>query len=218
MEQALHDNFTAQFLDHLLKGDKAKCFALVKHYLSLRPSIIDLYENLLKVSLYEVGELWETNKISVATEHVATAITESIMNELFEQIILINRNSKKAIVTCVENELHQIGIRMVTDVFEMNGWDSYFIGSGIPTNELIRFIKEKQPDILAISSTIYFNYANLQKTVELISTEFPTLQILIGGQAFNRLTDKVNFQTTNAVYVPDLYILDRYIKSLNTND
>jgi len=218
MEQALPENFTVQYLDHLLKGDKAKCSAIVKHYLLLHPSVINLYENLLKVALYEVGVLWEANKISVATEHMATAITESILNELFDQIISKKRLNKKVVVTCVENEDHQIGIKLVADVFEMNGWDSYFLGTGIPNNELVRFIKEIKPDLIAISLTVYFNYSYLLKTIDLLKKEFPELLILIGGQAISRLTDKTLETIENVIILSDLYILDKYVNALNTNN
>ena len=50
-------------------------------------SIKIIYEKLFKISLYKIGELWEYNKISVATEHLASAIVESILNENYLQII-----------------------------------------------------------------------------------------------------------------------------------
>ena len=51
-----------------------------------------------------MGRLWETNRITVAVEHLATAITEGILNELFEQIISGKRYSKKVAVACTEKK------------------------------------------------------------------------------------------------------------------
>lgn len=43
-----------------------------------------MYQDLVQRSLYEVGELWERGHVSVATEHLATAITESLLTWEFQ--------------------------------------------------------------------------------------------------------------------------------------
>ncbi len=217
METTISKNFANNYLENLLKGNRSNCSSIAKKYLAENHVIMDLYEEVFKVSLYEVGRLWETNKISVATEHLATAITEGILNELFEQIISKKRYNRKVVVTCVEKEQHQVGIKMVADIFEMNGWESYFLGTGIPTDELVRYVIEMKPDILAISLSVFFNFANLLKMLERLSTEFPDLQILIGGQAFHHVSANILERMGNVVLLSDLYLLETYIKSLNKN-
>lgn len=217
MEAAKVDSITNDFLLNLLKGNRANCSSIARQYLEKNPSIKDLYEEVFKVSLYEVGRLWETNQITVATEHLATAITEGILNELFEQIITKNKVDKKVVVACVQNEQHQVGIKMVADVFEMKGWESFFLGTGIPTSELVKFIHETKPDILAISLSVYFNFANLLKMLEQLRNEFPALQIIIGGQAFSRASEEALSRLGNVVLLSDLYLLEKYIETINAN-
>lgn len=217
MNENIKTEIEHNFLESLLSGNKANCSALVKQYLAINPSIMDLYEEILKKALYSVGVLWETNKISVATEHLATAITEGILNELFEQIISNKRCNKKVLVTCVENEAHQVGIKMVADVFEMNGWESFFIGTGIPTKELIRSVHEIKPDVVAISLSVYFNYSRLLNMLKKMRAEFPELQFIVGGQAFQHSSQKGITEIENVIHISDLYLLDKYIKILNNN-
>lgn len=217
MDENTKTEIASNYLENLLKGNRAICSMLAKQYLEINPSIMDLYEEIFKNALYTVGLLWETNKISVATEHLATAITESILNEHFEQIISKKRYYKKVVLTCVENEEHQVGIKMVADVFEMNGWESYFLGTGIPTKELIRFIRENKPDLLAISLSVYFNYTNLLQMLRELRKEFPALQIIVGGQAFNRSSNSTIINMEKVVILADLYLLEKYIKVLNNN-
>lgn len=217
MEAAKVESITNDFLQNLLKGSRSNCSAIARKYLEENPSIKDLYEEVFKVALYEVGRLWETNQITVATEHLATAITEGILNELFEQIITKNKVNKKVVVACVQNEQHQVGIKMVADVFELKGWESFFLGTGIPTLELIKFIREIQPDILAISLSVYFNFTNLLKMLEQLRNEFPALQIIIGGQAFSRASEESLSHLGNVVLLSDLYLLEKYIEAINVN-
>ncbi len=211
------ENYAEKYLSHLLDGDRLGCSSLAKAYLETNHSFIDLYEEVFKQSLYKVGILWEQNKISVATEHIATAVTEGILNEFFAQIIPSEKYNKKIVLACVENERHQVGIRMVADVFEMNGWDSYFLGAGIPVNELVKYIHEISPDLLAISFSVYFNARNFFEMIWKVQADFPKLKILVGGQAIKYVKDEINKEFNNVVLIPDLYFLERFIKSLKTS-
>ncbi len=172
------------FLLALINGDRKQSFWFVDQYLKKNISVKELYEHYIKETLYRIGELWEQNKISVATEHLATAITESILNSLFDKIVSENRLGKTAIVACVENEYHQVGIKMIADIFEMNGWDTYFLGANIPLQELVDFAKNKKPDIFALSLSIYFHLPILEKMITNITEVFPNTPIMVGGQAF----------------------------------
>jgi len=215
MEAVKVDSITDDFLQNLLKGNRANCSAIARQYLAKNPSIKDLYEEVFKVSLYEIGRLWETNQITVATEHMATAIVEGILNELFEQIISGKSGTKKVVVACVENEQHQVGVKMVADVFEMKGWESFYLGTGIPTGELVRFIRETEPDLVAISLSVYFNFANLLKMLEIIRGEFPELQIVLGGQAFIHMPEEALTRLGKVNILTDLYLLEKYIETID---
>ncbi len=218
MKEGDSSNFSEVFLENLLQGNRKNCSEIAKQYLEQNHSYPELYEDVIRVSLYEVGRLWEINKISVATEHLATAISEGILNELFNQIISNKRINRKVVVTCVENEMHQVGAKMVADTFEMQGWDSYFLGTGIPAEELTRYIHEIKPDLIAISLSIYLNFTNFLKLLKNFHDEFPDLQIIAGGQAFRHITPEITARLGNILLFPDLYLLEKYIQILNSKD
>jgi methanogenic corrinoid protein MtbC1 len=177
------------YLENLLHGNREKCAEISLQYVNETSSVQQLYEDVFKPALYEVGKLWEHNKISVASEHLATAITERIMNELYEKIAAVTPINKKVVLACVENEQHQVGIKMAADIFELHGWESFFLGTGIPLKELISFIEEVDPQVIAISLSVYFNFKNLIKTLDILEEKFPGKKIIAGGQAFNYIDD-----------------------------
>jgi methanogenic corrinoid protein MtbC1 len=217
MNESLVNVSHREFLNTLLSGNRSKCSELVKTYLNIGVSIEVLYETIIKKALYEVGELWEFNKISVATEHLASAIVEGILNELYFKIISSNKINKTVIVSCVENEFHQIGIKMISDVFEMNGWNAYFLGANTPTNELISFSKTINPDVFAISLSIYFHLPILEMMIPIIRREFPVLPILVGGQAFCHGGQDILLKYENVIYKSDLNSTELFIKNFNQN-
>jgi len=203
---------SADLLNNLLAGNKELCSNIIQDKLKTGIPIKKLYEDTLKTALYKVGELWEFNKISVATEHLASAIVEAILNEVYNDIVSGEKNQKSVIVSCVEQEFHRIGIKMVSDIFEMNGWNSYFLGANTPTSELLSFAEIIKPDIFAISLSIYFHLPMLETMITETRKKFPDIPILVGGQAFSKGGQDVFAKYNNVIYLPDLDSVDLYIK------
>lgn len=206
------------FFNALLVGDRMACSEIASNFIDEKKfSINELYEVVIKNAMYDIGEMWEFGKISVATEHLASAIVEAVLNEQYLRVISNSKLKKTVIVACIENEFHQIGIKMVADIFEMNGWNAHFLGANTPTTELIEFAKTIKPDILAISLSIYFHIPDFEKMIQAIRTEFPELFIIAGGQAFRHGGTEVLDRYKNVIYFQDLYNLDLFIKELNEN-
>lgn len=213
MTEEISVNAHKEFLKLLLSGNRLMSSEFAHAFLNKQVSIKELYESIIKNALYDIGELWEYNKISVATEHLASAIVEAILNEMYSKVISENKINKTVIVACVEKEYHQIGIKMISDVFEMNGWNAHFLGANTPTSELITFAKIIKPDMLAISLSIYFHLPILEEMILKIRAEFVDLPILVGGQAFLRGGQDVLLKYSNVTYLPDLNSVDLFIKN-----
>lgn len=177
------DELYSDYFEHLLQGNRKYCTTVVKSLLEKGIEVNILYDNLFKASLYEIGKLWEENKVSVAIEHLATSITSNLMSLTYPYLFTNEKNGKKAIVSCVANEYHQIGGQMVADILEMNGWDAYFLGANTPENEMLKMIDDVKPNLLALSLAMYMNVPNLVEIIDKVRANYD-LPIIVGGQAF----------------------------------
>ena len=201
-----------RYFSHLLAGERAECKKLVEEFLAAELDIRELYLNLFQRSLYQVGELWESNRISVATEHLATSITETLLVLAYPALFSADHIGKKAVISCGVNEFHQVGGRIVADIFELNGWDSYFLGANTPAQDLVQYIDEKQPNLLGMSLSIYFNMPSLVETIVEVRASFPRLDIVVGGQAFRWGGAEAVKDLRNVIYVPSITELENLIR------
>jgi len=172
-----------RYLDGLLTNNREQCRQCFQQWMDAEPDILPLYENLVQRSLYEVGELWERNRISVATEHLATAISEGLLNLTYPRLFATPRNGKSAVVTCAANEHHQIGGKMVADLFEFHGWRGWFLGAKTPLRDVLALIGEKRANVVAISVALASGLAGVIDAATAIRAAFPEVTILVGGQA-----------------------------------
>lgn len=208
---SVSDALFESYFQHLLNGNKVACLQIVDDLREQQIPIETIYAELFQRSLYKVGEYWEMNKISVATEHMATAITEQMMIRMQPDLFSTERIGKKAVIACVANEHHQIGAKMIADIFEMNGWDGYFVGANTPADELLRFIENQHPDIVGLSLSIYFNLPLFKKTLDMIKSTFPEIPVIIGGQAFRWGGSEIVNQYKNTSFITSLPSLQQFI-------
>lgn len=199
----------------LLDGSRPVCARLVRQLLEKRIDIKALYTDLFQKSLYEVGELWESNRITVAREHLATAITESVLNLVYPELFTGELCEKKAVISCTANEYHQVGGKMVADIFEVNGWDAHFLGANTPVDQLLAFIDEERPNMVGLSVSIYFNMPSLKTALDALSSTFPCLDIIVGGQAFRWGGTGIVKTFRNTEWVPTLHELEHLIAGVS---
>ncbi|MDZ7659294.1 cobalamin B12-binding domain-containing protein [Fodinibius sp.] len=180
-----------EYLDLLLSGNRKEAAQLIKTLVDDGTSIKDIYEHIFQKTQYEVGALWQTNQITVAHEHYCTAATQLIMSQLYPQIFAMEKSDKRLVACSVANELHEIGIRMVTDFFEMEGWETHYLGANMPDTHLMQSIKENDPDVLAISVTLPLHISKAKNLIEKLrnDSELENLKIMVGGYPFKVVPD-----------------------------
>ena len=208
------DQMYKKYLNLLLQGDRNGCSQIVQELLDQDVEIKSVYTDLFQKSLYTVGELWECNRISVAKEHLATGITEGLLTLIYPRLFADKRDKqdKKVVISCAANEFHQIGGKIVADLFELHGWDGYFLGANTPVIGMLEYIQETKPDLVGLSLSVFFNFASLQEGLEAIRSTFVTMYIFVGAQAFRWGGIDAIKQYSRTEYIPSLDALEKSIK------
>lgn len=179
------------YLDALRRGDRRAAMKVARSALEQGVDIRDLYIQVFQPALYEIGRLWENNQISVAQEHLATAITQSIMAQLAGSVFGAPPRGRTLVATCLGGEQHEIGMRMVADTFELEGWEVIYLGANVPPDDVVALLSERHADLLAISVTLN---SHLTVARELIAAVRATpsvagCRIMVGGQVINCLPE-----------------------------
>jgi methanogenic corrinoid protein MtbC1 len=184
------DNFKEEyplFIDCLIKGKYEKSLALVESKINLDTDIKEFYQRVINPAMYEVGLLWQDNMISVAQEHLASAIVQRLISEIYLREDKISTKYGQGVITAIANEYHEIGTRMVADVLELEGWDIKHLGANTPIEELVSYLEVERPLFVGISATMPFNVSSVKEVVTIIRSReaLKDLKILVGGKVFN---------------------------------
>ncbi|MGH4137914.1 cobalamin-dependent protein [Clostridium sp.] len=211
------------YFDALISGNLQIASELILN--AVESGIIDirsLYSDIFEMSLIEIGEQWDMNIIDVYQEHYFSNSTLLIMSELFSHFYTSEKNGHSLVSLSTSGDSHNIGIRMVTDFFEIDGWNTYFLGSDVPTQSVIKALKDRKADILAISCTMPYHLNSVKSLITAIRSlkELDNVKIIVGGRLFNRYrilwksvgADGYSSTADGAVKVANEFIMNRILE------
>lgn len=176
----------ARFLAAQLQGDRDEALRLVlDDGIGRGIAAADVYLGVIQPTQYEIGRLWQENRISVAQEHLATAISQLVVANLYRHLPRAPRNGKLVIVACPPGELHELGARVAADFLDMTGFSVTYLGANVPTMSLVGMIQARRPDAVVLSAATSLCFPELRDTVRAVAeVAGPHLPILVGGSAF----------------------------------
>jgi len=186
-----HGRLAASYLLALLEGDRARASGLILDAVQGSSSVPDLYLHVLLPAQQEIGRMWQANEINVAEEHFATSTTKAILAQLRLRAPMQERNGKSLLAAAVMGNQHDVGLQVVADFFEMDGWRVIQLGSDMPVPDLAQAVEFYQPDLLALSVSLHTQLVTLTETIQAVrrGQRGAVVKILVGGRALAEVTD-----------------------------
>lgn len=180
-----YEEETKRYLNNMLQSDTKRSMALIAEYIKEGIPLNDICVDIIAEAMWRVGDLWHQNLISVDMEHYCTSVTQMAISQIYPIIFGQERKGKSVLVACVGSELHELGARMVADLFEYNGWDSIYLGAAVPVEALASAVTRHQPHLVALSVTMPQHLLLCKEAVERLRNEAPLITIAVGGNAFS---------------------------------
>src|SRR5690349_7459158 len=192
-EEAGGDEAIAAVEKSALAGDAS---ALVAQMAALRLHGHDLaaiFDDVLAPALVRIGEEWQSCKLSVADEHIATqAVVEAIARAqpLAEPPGEPNRGDRgTAVVAAVAGEQHDVGPRMAACLLRARGFEVLAPLAATPAADLAALVQRSRAQLVALGSTVSPDGRGLQEQVELTAraARGGGGRVVVGGKGMARI-------------------------------
>jgi methanogenic corrinoid protein MtbC1 len=179
------DELRERYLRAQLSGDRREAVQVIlEHGLRKGASVRDLQSHVIQAAQDEIGRLWQLNLVSIAQEHMATAISQLALSALFEHAPSRRSHGKRVAIACVEGEQHDLPARLVADYLDLDGFEVRYLGANVPHEDLCALIRDEAPDLIGLSVTMSFNMASLREAISRLRV-VTTAPILAGGHAID---------------------------------
>ncbi|MHC4833091.1 MAG: cobalamin B12-binding domain-containing protein [Planctomycetota bacterium] len=184
------------YLLHMLERQEEAAGDLVLELQEQGRGTIEIYEKVLAPALAEIGRMWHLKEATIADEHFTSGATRMIMADLRRHAPRATPNGRAVLCTAVGGDLHDIGIRMVADAFEFEGWSAECLGADMPPDEVVEALEsrvESRFDLLAVAANTTLGIRPTADLVDAVrsSRAGESIRILVGGLPFRMAPELV---------------------------
>jgi methanogenic corrinoid protein MtbC1 len=181
--QTPDERLAAEYLLAILEGNRPEAIRLILAAADEGRSVRDLYLRVLQPAQEELGRMWVLAEINIAEEHFATSTTRAVMAQLRARAEGAPPNGKTLVAAAVAGNQHDLGIQMVADLFEMDGWRVIQLGANVPAEDLSQAVEFFEADLVALTVSLATQLPAVEEAVSAVraSAGAATVRILVGG-------------------------------------
>ncbi len=159
-----------------------------------------------------VGQLWHDGKLGVAVEHY---VTNQVRQKIFSAMnqLPVHEQGPKVVVACPPGEFHEVAAQAVAYICASRGCHIYYLGTSMPTEDLLKFCEQVQPRLVLIS-VVTPPSELLSLTNALVELADPARTVLLGGASAHLITLPVH--ASGIEFMHDLADLQAYLTTVFT--
>ncbi len=143
----------------------------------------DFLDHVAAPALDQIGRGWAAGTISVAQEHLATAVFRRVLNRLLD-VYEVKGPAPRLIVATPAGEMHELGALMVAVAAAAEGWDVTYLGPDLPVADLLEASSASGANAVALSAVHAPDPAALLSAIRQTREGLPAgTPLLLGGAA-----------------------------------
>lgn len=175
-----------EYLFAALEGRRDDAIALVMGALDRGMSVEQLMRDVLGRAQNELGSMWHRSELSIVEEHMVSRTTESALMRLQARLPHAPSNGLRVLVTSVDGDIHDIGLRVVASQFEMAGWNAIFLGASTPPAEAAMAAAEFEVQLVAVGAKLVPHLRSAAELMQLLRADPRTraIPVIFGGRPF----------------------------------
>jgi MerR family transcriptional regulator, light-induced transcriptional regulator len=130
----------------------------------------------------QIGEEWHAGRLTIAQEHLASAVASGLVARLMEAAgATVHPSAPRIVVGTPAGEHHEIGALMVAAEAAAHGWRVIYLGPDVPATEIVGAAREAGAGCVALS-VVYG--AGVEAELTAVADGLPpSVDLLVGGAA-----------------------------------
>lgn len=177
-----------RYLQPLLAGRRAECFEIIRKAVEEGWLPASLINDVLWPAMSQIERLYQDDRINIAIEHMASRINRTVADQLQAALPKADPNGRRIVIACADGFREEVGAQVVADLFQSDGWEVFFVGGGVPDDELLAMVGQHRPQALLIFGADPQQVPLIRRLIELVREigVCPTMNIVLSGGVFNR--------------------------------
>jgi methanogenic corrinoid protein MtbC1 len=175
---------TEAYVAALLKSDVPQTIELFQKDLETGKKAQEVVNQGLIPAMTTVGEKFQIGEIYIPEMmRAANTMSETIAHFKEDLIGAGSANEGLVVIGTVRGDLHDIGKNLVTMMLEGQGFSVEDLGISVDSKKFVDVVKEKKPDILALSALLTTTMIEMENTLQALESAGlrDSVKIIVGG-------------------------------------
>ncbi|MBA3260105.1 MAG: MerR family transcriptional regulator [Gemmatimonadales bacterium] len=143
----------------------------------------DFLDGVVATALNEIGRGWTERSVSVAQEHLATAVFRRVLGWLLG-VYQVNGPAPRLVVATPPGQVHELGALMVAVSAAAEGWGVTYLGPDLPVADLVSAATQTGARAVAVSVVYVPDDRALAAALQEARANLPSqVPLLLGGAA-----------------------------------
>jgi MerR family transcriptional regulator, light-induced transcriptional regulator len=170
-----------ELVDALVELDETRADRVLGEAHALHP-LEDVVLDVMRGTMFELGERWHAGTITTTTEHFASSYVQGRLRTLMS-LAGHNRNGHRVIVGCAPLDQHEIGAMMLAVMLRREGYHVYYVGANTPVADLAAMARVVRPVAVMVSASSSDSVDELRRQRDHLDGIAPI--VVFGGNGFN---------------------------------
>ncbi|MGI6734005.1 MAG: cobalamin B12-binding domain-containing protein [Anaerovoracaceae bacterium] len=184
-------NLYEEMMNSVLEGEEDEAVALAQRAVEEELDLEKvMYEGFLK-GIQEAGRLYESGEYylpELVCSADALKAALAVLDNKLKSNPEITSGEGKVVLATVQGDVHDIGKTIVGSMLTAAGFELYDLGADVPNEEVIKAVKELEPDILGLSALLTTTMEEQRNIIEMLSAEKlrDRVKVIVGGAPVNQ--------------------------------
>ena len=196
----MSEDIIALLRENVIQGRKTQDDEGIDDKLSGTPGVVELTQSALEKNITSeaiiakaltagmqvVGEKFSTKEYFIPDMLASAEAVGAAMDILKPILEASNVETKgKFAIATVKGDIHDIGKNIVVILLKGAGYEVNDLGSDVPTEKIVEFVREEKPDYLGLSALLTTTMTEMGVVIEALkdSSLREKVKVLIGGAA-----------------------------------
>jgi methanogenic corrinoid protein MtbC1 len=150
-------------------------------------TVATVLRDVLLPYLYDLGERWRREEVTIAQEHFASNVLRGRLAGLARG--WGTGHGPRVVIACPSGELHDLPLMMFGIVLSRRGWRVDYLGASTPIEEVVRVANRVHPDLVVVAAVMPERFAELLPELSVLARIAPLA--LAGAGATRHLADEL---------------------------
>jgi methanogenic corrinoid protein MtbC1 len=163
-------------------------------------------------ALVRVGHGWAEGSLSVAQEHMATAVFRRVLGWLC-RVYEVRGTEPRLVVATAPRQIHELGALMVATSAAAEGWGVTYLGPDLPVADLLSAVEQTGARAVGVSAVYAPEGVDLLAALREMRAGLPErVSLLVGGAATLGIADEAGAAGARVIAsLPELRVMLRQL-------